>query len=254
VKIKTYNKQDYEILTVGEADRLGIKYSLLSEFDDDVKYLLSEDGYVIPVIKHDWIGGTGKYPIILTPYGRINRKARVHTEDWFSGMDGKGDLTEKQKKFADIFIATRDRAQAYGMAYDTNADHTLLYRKGTELLKLEKVKSYVDKETREAAERLGLTKEFVLEHLKDIIEVEHGKDKLGAVKELSEILEMKQKLTVKASYNLPLSAKDMELLDREKQKVLGQASYEVLDEKEVNEAETEPDRGTESGVSEEDVS
>jgi len=204
MKIIRYNNIEYKLKHVDELDDK--EKTNLKSFNPDSKhdkYVLSEDGYRVPIIRYNQLN---KYQYtIVTPIGTIKYpNGIVHTEKPYNGFgDGTGTkITDKQRKFAEIYAATRDRYKAIVETYGTT-DKNNASVMAHKLLSMKKVKNLVDKLTKEAMDDLGIDRLWILQGIKDIAEDTEDKSRLSALKELSEIIGMKKKVTINASTQLP---------------------------------------------------
>jgi hypothetical protein len=169
--------------------------------------------------------------MLNTPLGSFKQPGgRIDTVNPYRGFgDGTGmAMSDKQKKFAEIFARTRDRVQAVTGAFnvkDRKTAHVIACR----LLKMTKVKNLVDKLTAEAMSDLAIDRTWILERLKKIADEgdADGKGQLPALKELVEIIGIKTK--VNTTMNLPLSDELMTAITGKKEPV-AMLEYEVMDE------------------------
>jgi hypothetical protein len=189
MKSVRWNDKEYKLYHVDELDEK--EKTNLKSLGPEVKHgdwVLSADGYKVPILKTTLLG---KYQFtITTPLGTFKSPhGIIHTETPYNGF-GNGDstwITGKQRKFAEVFAATRDRVESIWAA----------------LLSMKKVKNLVDQLTKEAMHDLGIDRLWILEGIKEIANDPDDKSRLSALKELSEIIGMKQKVTFGAQ--LPLS-------------------------------------------------
>lgn len=199
---------------------------------------MSDDGYRIPVLGFYTLN---KYQYILnTPLGAFKQPGgRIDTVEPYKGFgDGTGmAMSDKQKKFAEIFAKTRNRPQAIMESYDVK-DRKIAHTMACKLLKMTKVKNLVDKLTAEAMSDLAIDRAWILERLKKIADEgdADGKGQLPALKELVEIIGIKTKVNV--GMNLPLSDELMTAITGKKEPV-AMLEYEVTDED-----NGEPESGT----------
>jgi len=246
MKIVKHKDTDYEIYTVSEWQEKGNPIpEPFSANSKDSKYVLSEDGFVIAVFGCNQLN---KWQFTLkTPYGIVKwRGGKVHTDEWLNGFEkygeGKEYLTDKQRKFAQIYSATNDRIKAVMIAYDEkNRDRAR--KKASRLLNIEKVRKYVDKLTQQALDDLGIDHLWILEKLKNVIE-DDDKDRVSALKEMIEIANLKSKTKISATASIPLPPSVIKQITGETEPKAF-ASYEVTDG---------ADSGTEDETPGEDVS
>jgi phage terminase small subunit len=81
-------------------------------------------------------------------------------------MDG---LTIKQQKFADAYLTHGNATKAYYEAGYKTSNDNMAGVEGNKLLRNPKVSQYIENKTKESSERAGITKDFVLGNLRNIV-------------------------------------------------------------------------------------
>jgi len=205
------------------------------EEEDAKEYVgfVNPEGFVIPI--NFLIINYGVVKGVSTPLGKAMLKTEYLTLDEFglplpSTQDRKKKILRRNLNFSRQVVETGDIAFAYKTAIAPYVSKEEALAKGSKLLKKKEVKSVMKKLVEEAAERVGVDRDFVFVRLKELSQGE-GNTALGAAKELSEILEMKEKQSARTNLNinatLPLTVEDMQALDDAKRHKLAEvAEYE----------------------------
>jgi len=191
-------------------------YEDLDELPEDLVYLkdwrkaeigdwvLADDGCIIQILrKNEMRTKRGKQKIVHffgTCTGTFSEKAKhmdtEKREDIYT-LSGKikktrKELTINETLFAQHIVRGVLPEDAYLKVYRTNNRKYAKLQAGI-LLKSERVKKVMKEEIKPVLQELGITPEVVLGRIRDIaLEAEKDSDKLKALFELSEILELKE--------------------------------------------------------------
>ena len=199
-------------------------YEDLSELPEDLVYLkdwrkaeigdwvLADDGCIIQVLrrgilafrkkKFAWVGtctGTWK----CTDYYKMDTDRRENIYSFSTKLKGdkseymhplrKGRLTSNEILFAQHLTRGLSPEDAYIKAFRTE-NKEYAKTKASFLIKTERIRKAMKEELKPVLKSLGISPELVLEGIKDIATDEEAKhsDKLKALFELGEILELKE--------------------------------------------------------------
>lgn len=207
MKTITTRNNKYEIYHKSEL-KLEKLPPTLGEVTSEDKFVLSEDGYIVPVLTWAKLSGTKDQYVIRTPFGRCKYPGgRLHTEEIQDGFNTGGGrkpwLTERQKRFAKILAITGDRVEAVMKVYGA-PDRLSAQKKASRLLSIKKVKEYVDQEVQKILADLGVDKRWTLQRL--VEEAATGSpNAMQAIKKLLEIQEIDQKTRITGQVHIPLS-------------------------------------------------
>lgn len=219
IEIEKRGGKKYQILTKEEFDN--------SEFDnlvvvdrfesvENADYVISSDGYYVPILKVYSLGKDKKQFYYRTPLGNyfpFTGRGDPSPIKFINGMNNNGDspLRPGQKKFAEVYAKTWDKRRAVEEGYpNTKYKDIVKLNIANKLLKLKKVQNFVDELTRKAMVSLDVDHQWVLAKLKSIVDSgENDNVKLSALKEFIEIMQLKKKLSVKTTHTLPISNDDL---------------------------------------------
>lgn len=95
----------------------------------------------------------------------------------------------QEKSFVEYVFRGKTIFDAYNMAYDTQST-VYSKKRAKHLFACERIQKLMQDKVKSAAEKLGITEEYVLQQLKDIVTNEEGQVKLGALRELKDVLDM----------------------------------------------------------------
>jgi len=206
-----YTEEEYLLNVKSESDVV-IKQGVST---DTANYIISQDGFVVPIVKTYCLDKKSKRFYYATPLGYyfpFTGRGVLHTDadKFVSGLRNPENesevLTDKQRHFCLVYARTREKAQAYKEAYKVGWKRNILINEANKLLKLKKVQNYVDELTRKALTTLDVDQEWVIKELKDVVDKPTTQgNKIAALKEFIELLEMKKKITVKTTHQLPVS-------------------------------------------------
>jgi len=90
-------------------------------------------------------------------------------------MKNNNNLTPKQVVFSDQYIITGSASEAYRIAFDCeNMKSTTIHSRACELLKKEKIMSYIKEEQDKLIKQTDVTKQVVIDKLMSIVERSEG--------------------------------------------------------------------------------
>jgi len=215
---KTYNlytEEEYLLNIKGESDVV-IKQGVSTDTAD---YIISQDGFVVPILKTYCLDKRSKRFYYSTPLGYyfpFTGRGVLHTDadKFVSGLKNPNNesemLTDKQRHFCLVYARTREKARAYKEAFQVGWKRNVLINEANKLLKLKKVQNYVDELTRKALNELSVDQEWVVKQLKEVVEKPTTQgNKLSALKEFIELLEMKKKISIRTTHQLPVSREEI---------------------------------------------
>ena len=147
---------------------------------------------------------TGTFVARMSDKMDTDRRTDIYS---FSGMQHKQRVNDREdpssgeRVFAQFIAAGMDRTDAYMRAFKTENPDYATY-KAAILVKQERIKTEVRKELKPVLQKLGINEEFVLEGIRQIAEgSKKDADRLKALFELSDVLEIKEK---KKEYEMKL--------------------------------------------------
>ena len=222
-----------------EADSLGIGYlgdwrSVVADIDG--QYLLSEDGWVVPVIwcrvasvfpkYRDFQVATGRF---LTSPGssftsemRENRWSYSGKRPECSNPDRA--LTRKERAFVAHYTSSWDLIEAFKFATDSDPSLPNFRRSASNYLgKRANVAKAVERRISEIFSDLGMTREWVGENLRDIVSGagESTRDRLRALEVVGKMLGMLEKGRKDSPQNvLAITATEIKLLENERREMI----------------------------------
>lgn len=162
----------------------------------------SDDGKIVQVLKKGYMKGnntTDGYIRTIIGMFNVKKKTKLHgtIKDSIyrfvkkNSYDSrvKGGMTREKRMFSKYIAMGLDPESAYMKAYPKTTDAEAAKRKSTLLLKSKTVRNQVDKEIEELMADVGITKRYLLESTKSVVdkvEVRDG-DKLRALETLMKI-------------------------------------------------------------------
>jgi hypothetical protein len=172
-------------------------------------WVLSDDGKVIQVLKKysahkPNIDGYVKYHIIKTCIGVFvnNPGTKMDTDPSrhrqatsfaqrsdLNNVVNRPDCTLKERTFVEFIMAGLSIYESYGNVFHA-ASRRYLRARARHLFDTERIQKLIQEKVQSACTKLGISEEFVLKHLKDIVVNEEGAVKLGALRELKDVLDM----------------------------------------------------------------
>ena len=227
--------RDYAILTESEWRSAGLGnigywrtvWGLRKDVSYDLDGFVTSDGYVIPV--KSWLYNYGVIVGANTIIGSVYFRTHEMT------LDKWGEKTEYSKNkdkrayasdvlFSKEYLSTGDLIYATRAAYGERPSNSILKKLGEKKLKSRRVQNLMKKEVEEAAERVGVDRDFVLLRLKEISSGD-TKQSVIALKELVDILELKPAKQLSGGgihVSLPLSEDDIKALEEAKRHKLAE--------------------------------
>lgn len=223
---KMFNRLDWVdtyVYTVDEAQSEGIKFLYWRDWNIQVgMYCLTDDSMVIEVFA---LLKRKEQMVVRTYYGTVyadlkfkNKLLCIDKEfrGSFSGTreytdNKRSSITAKQVQFCNNVIKTLNPTEAYIETFPTEGSNTKLdQREAVRLLNNRNVQEYImeNSDIKNVLEDAGLTKEFMLDTLRTMIEDPTNPARLAAWKEASALLNLKS--AVKNDLLPPIHKLDIE--------------------------------------------
>ncbi len=177
-------------------------------------WVVADDGAVMEILRKGSMGRmkgkdrlrynvgtvTGTYPCLASSKFTSEKKANVYS---FGGKFAKEyikdrkTLTKKEQLFVQYLASGMSMQESYLKAFPTNDSGYALNAAKT-LITTERVKTAMRKELEPVMEDLGITPEYVLGTIKDMVEVsEREETKLKAIFKLADVLDLEEKSKTK---------------------------------------------------------
>ena len=166
------------------------------------QWCIADDGKIVQILKKDTMKGNNiKENYVRTVIGmaivRSSGTLRGSITDGIyrfvkrKGYDSRlhGKMTKQKKIFSKYIAMGLDPESAYIKAYPKTTNSEDARHKSKLLLKSKTVREQVDKEIEELMSEVGITKRYLLESTKDVVDKEDAKDndKLRAIETLMKI-------------------------------------------------------------------
>ena len=202
-------------------DRNHTVYDSKDEVPDNIEYLddwrdgdigdwvLADDGCIIQVLRSGSFARPTKKVKALKYVGtctgtficKTTYKMDCDKRENIYNISGKSpytqtvertEVTHKERVFASFISEGMERTEAYLRAFDTKSRHHAHAQAGL-LLKQERVRTVMKEELRPVLAKLGINDNMVLQGIRDVaLSGEKDSDKLKALFELADILEIKE--------------------------------------------------------------
>tara|TARA_X000001388_G_scaffold31088_1_gene21983 strand:- start:4440 stop:5165 length:726 start_codon:yes stop_codon:yes gene_type:complete len=164
---------------------------------EEGEWTITDDGQILSIIKKSTINSTaykGKQTVVKTLLGLKYTNGKQKLEgDPAKDINRFGSgrhkyITEKERYFAKLVAQGIDKKDAYIHSFDTNNEEYALERSRI-LLRQKRIRTLVNKEIEEILDDLGISKTYLLEQAKDIVDKKDAKDsdKLRALETLMKI-------------------------------------------------------------------
>jgi len=172
-------------------------------------WILSDDGCIIQILRTGYFSrptkkikalkyvGTCTGTFICKQSYKMDCEKReniynISGKSLYSQTVNREHITQKEQLFAEFVSQGMERTEAYLRAFTTKDKHYAQAQAGL-LLKQERVRSVMKAELKPVLAKLGIDDTMVLEGIKDVaVSGEKDSDKLKALFELADILEIKE--------------------------------------------------------------
>ena len=209
--MREYTVKDQSHTVYDSVDEVpdGIKF-LDNWRDGDIgDWILSDDGCIIQVLRTGYFARPTKKVKALKYVGtctgtficRDAYKMDCDKRENIYNISGKSpytqtierkEITHRERVFATFISQGMERTEAYLRAFDTKNKHHAHAQAGL-LLKQERVRTVMKAELKPVLAKLGINDTMVLQGIKDVaLDGEKDSDKLKALFELADILEIKE--------------------------------------------------------------
>jgi len=136
------------------------------------------------IVRDDYLIDTDRRENIYTVSGK---RSPLNT------LKERENITPREAMFAQFVAMGMDKVEAYLRSYETD-DKTYAKMQANILVRTERIKTALKEELKPLLKKLKIDEEFVLSGIKDIAALgDKDSDKLKALLELSDVLEMKEK-------------------------------------------------------------
>ena len=208
LKRNNFQPETFRVYTKAEAKKEGLKWKHWGEAQEG-QYGISDDGYVAECIYRKEYGDKVEYTYPygrqwLTAWGKLEFEPHWRSNNFSTVSTKSYNDLEVQKKGADLamdaYIAYKIAGlspdwEQIGKIYRPDQDNPVIAAK--RLFKTKQVKKMIQDKLKEVLTDKNIDEGFVLDVIKDAIEVAKVKEDSGnmirAAKELSEFLDMKPK-------------------------------------------------------------
>jgi len=227
-----YKKQEHPVYTQAEADAEGIEYVPWREVTEDTEWILSDDGHVLPIVYRSYVNCSDKdTPIWECPFGKFSKYKKLlrrpqsgeeRNNIFWTGKERVGKLNAAKKLFVYWYLRTGDIEESFRRAYpNANTKSKRLKYLAASMLQKKEVQQYMESKFKDILAELGIDEKFILQNYKDIVTGEEpGHTKVTVLKELSELLGMKKKITKETVKAISLGSDTLKALQAEKQQSL----------------------------------
>ena len=209
--MRQYTVKDQSHTVYDSADELpdGIKFLDNWREGDIGDWILADDGCIIQILRSGAFARPTKKVKALKYVGTCTGtcicqdtyKMDCDKRENIYNISGKSpytqtverrEVTHRERIFAQFISEGIERTEAYLRAFETKSKHYATAQAGL-LLKQERVRTVMKEELKPVLAKLGINDTMVLEGIKDVaISGEKDSDKLKALFELADILEIKE--------------------------------------------------------------
>ena len=209
--MRSYSIKDIDHVVYDSKEEVPGDMQILEDWrrGDVGDWVLADDGCIIQILRVGKFARPGKKPKALKYVGTCtgtfickktykmdcDRRENIYNisgKSPYTQTIDRDDITQKEHLFAQFVSQGMDRAEAYLRAFDTKDRHYAHTQAGL-LLKQERVRTVMKEEIRPVLAKLGINDTMVLQGIRDVaLEGEKDSDRLKALFELADILEIKE--------------------------------------------------------------